>query len=170
MIRLNYCIQCRTPEGKTGTFGYSGRDASGAFIPCTPVFSGLVEFYAWAKAQGWIENDTHDLNALYMVMPSSVEAEVASRLDMGCRQLTKAGIVQELAALGYQLDLHTACTGTATDCTSGRTYPCITNGVREIDTKMSAFHFEARRDDKFKALQQLRLDVFAVVGGKVWTL
>ena len=66
MDKLNYCIQCRTPDGLIGTFGFSGMTQDLEFIPCTPVFPDLSQFYDWARANGWRDNDTRDVSQLYM--------------------------------------------------------------------------------------------------------
>jgi hypothetical protein len=44
-------IQCRTIDGSKGTFLFTGE--STARKPISPVFSGCVELFDWAKANGW---------------------------------------------------------------------------------------------------------------------
>jgi hypothetical protein len=47
---------------------------------------------------------------------------------------------------------------------AGESYPCVTTGVSETDTGLSAFHVHARRDANFDKLQEMRLSgkLFAV--------
>jgi len=52
MDRITYCIQCKDiTTGQTGTFAYECED--GAFKATSPVFPSLVEFYQWAKDNGY---------------------------------------------------------------------------------------------------------------------
>jgi len=50
--------------------------------------------------------------------------------------------------------------------------PTLSTGIKEADTGRSAFHVEARRDAKFRALQKLRFDVglYAVLGAAIMDL
>ena len=50
---------------------------------------------------------------------------------------------------------------------AGRSYPCVTTGLRETDTGLSAFNAGARRDADFSRLQAMRAggDYFAVSNG-----
>lgn len=53
---MNYCIQCTDiVSGKVGSFAYDieqylRADKPGQFAAISPVFGGLVELFAWAKA------------------------------------------------------------------------------------------------------------------------
>jgi hypothetical protein len=75
-----------------------------------------------------------------------------------------------LKNLGYRLDRSEDCKGIS------RVYPfnpdeeeysylCCTTGIKEIDSGMSAFHYQAKRDANFKQLQAMRLsgEYFAVL-------
>jgi hypothetical protein len=100
----------------------------------------------------------------------NLAAEIARLLAHGSRQLTLAELKGEYAALGYALDDDTRCHGTArlmSGGSEGATFPCTTIGVVEADTRQSAFHRDARRDANFRAMQALRGDAFAVVGGRI---
>jgi len=78
-------------------------------------------------------------------------------------------INKALKSLGYKLDRGEDCKCIA------RAYPfndeeeysylCCTTGIKEIDSGMSAFHYQAKRDDNFKQLQAMRLsgEYFAVL-------
>lgn len=97
-------------------------------------------------------------------MPRSpaLQAEIDHRISIGCELVSVAVMEQRYRALGYTLDRDLDCFSNARYLDSGRTHPCITTSVKEIDTRRSAFHFESRRDDNFKAMQRLRQDIFAV--------
>ncbi len=97
---------------------------------------------------------------------SGLYTEVKHSHECGMEQLTMATLDARLAELGYKRESDSRCTCIARNLTTGNSYPCVTYGVKESDTGMSAFHFEARRDDKFKALQALRFNAFAVVRGQ----
>ena len=67
----------------------------------------------------------------------------------------------DLKHIGYKLDRKMDCRGTARWLTGpgeGTSYPCVTTGIKEIDTGKSAFHVEARRDKNFETLQKMRYD------------
>lgn len=49
---LDYCVQCTDQTTKqVGTFAYVQTEAGKMAI--SPVFPGLIEFYKWAKAEGY---------------------------------------------------------------------------------------------------------------------
>lgn len=74
--------------------------------------------------------------------------------------------------LGYKLDRAGDCYGTSTNMTgprAGTTFPEITTGLKEMDSGLSAFHFQARRDHNYRRMQELRMKVFAIVKGRIFT-
>lgn len=101
---------------------------------------------------------------------TALETEIHYRESIGCERLSVAAMGRRFLALGYTLDRSLDCRSLSryvTGSDAGRSYPCCTTGVMESDTRRSAFHFEARRDDRFRAMQQLRKDVFAVSRGAI---
>jgi hypothetical protein len=96
-----------------------------------------------------------------------LKAEIEYRLSIGCRLVSVREMERQFRALGYTLDRSLDCRSIARYLDSGRCYPACTTGVSEIDTGKSAFHVEARRDSNFRAMQQLRLDIFAVSRGHI---
>lgn len=104
-------------------------------------------------------------------MNTALENEVAARaLDSDMRQLSIAQLDTELARLGYRRDRSMHCASIArwmTGPRAGKSYPCVTFGVVEADTGLSAFNVNARRDDQFKALQQLRQYAYSVSRGAI---
>lgn len=101
------------------------------------------------------------------------DAEVQRRLKAGDRQLTVEQIAEELRLLGYKMDrsMDARCQAKImTGPAAGESYPCCTTYLKEADTGLSAFNVNARRDANFRALQQLRREVFAVVRGYVFEL
>ncbi len=96
--------------------------------------------------------------------------EYDTMLAAGVERLTYRGLDRRLAALGYEREFDSRCAGAAKNLTTGNTYASVTWGVRERDTKQSAFHFQSRRDTNFQNLQQLRQDVFVFVRGSIITI
>lgn len=109
---------------------------------------------------------------LGFTMNQLIRDELASRAKQGHHPMSIKAIEGTLKQLGYRLDRSSDCRGTARYLETGRSYPCITTGIKEIDTGRSAFHFQSRRDQKFRALQDIRLNDshFAVVRGCIFEL
>lgn len=97
----------------------------------------------------------------------SPETEIANRIADGYESLSVAQFASRFQALGYTLDRDLDCRSIARYIHSGRTYPCCTTGLKETDTGMSAFHFQARRDSSFRAMMELRNQIFAVSRGAI---
>lgn len=98
------------------------------------------------------------------------QTEALHRVKSGTRQLSLAQFKAEFAALGYRFDASMACKSVARYVTgprAGETYPANSWYPVQSDDGLSAWNVDARRDDKFKALQKLRNDVFAVHAGYV---
>ena len=96
----------------------------------------------------------------------AMEQEIKHMIRSGMTQLTVASLNHAYKELGYVLDRTMDCYCMAS-YEDGMSYPYITTGVKEIDTNLSAFHYQARRDDNFKAMQQLRKTTFAVTNGAI---
>lgn len=108
-------------------------------------------------------------------MKSALASELAARAAAGQRPVSLSEIKRQLRCLGYALDRTLDCRGTARIVTgprSGKTYPCLSTGIKEADTGRSAFHVEARRDANFHSLQRLRFEVglYAVLNGAIMDL
>ncbi|MBB4092436.1 hypothetical protein DEA98_10025 [Brucella pseudogrignonensis] len=105
-----------------------------------------------------------------MTTDPALQAEIIHRLAIGCERVSVAEMENRYRALGYALDRDLDCrcmSRIMTGPDAGRAYPCITTGVKEIDTRRSAFHFESRRDTNYRAMQRLRQDIFAVTKGAI---
>lgn len=103
-------------------------------------------------------------------MQTPLEIEIESRKQNGCEQVTVAEMDRRYRALGYRLDRELDCRSMAkimTGTGAGRTYPCITTSVKEIDTGRSAFNSESRRDENYRAMQHMRQWVFAATQGAI---
>jgi hypothetical protein len=103
-------------------------------------------------------------------MNQTLANEIAWRDRNGYRRLTVAGMERVFNELGYQLDRSMDCWDTARWLTgerAGLTYPCISTGIVEADTGISAFHVDARRDNNYRDMQRLRQEVYAVVRGAI---
>jgi hypothetical protein len=103
-------------------------------------------------------------------MRADLQQEIARREAAGCERLSVAAMAERFARLGYRLDRSLDCHGMARITTNdgeSASYPCVTTGVKERDTGLSAFNVDARRDDTFRAMQELRQTVYAVTRGAI---
>lgn len=101
---------------------------------------------------------------------SPLEIEVAHKLGQGCIKVSVEEMDRRFRALGYTLDRRLDCRSTARYMDgprSGFSYPSISTGIKEMDTGRSAFNYEARRDTKFREMQNLRQQLFAVINGAI---
>lgn len=102
-----------------------------------------------------------------------LEAELERRKNQPEQHVTLDEIKRRLAELGYTLDRSMDCRSMARIISgrgAGNSYPCCTTGIREADTGMSAFHYQARRDDNFRALQALRGTIYTVIRGYIFEI
>lgn len=102
----------------------------------------------------------------------SLGDELAQRASDGHNPLSVRALTNAFLAIGYTLDRSLDCRGMANWMTgerAGQSYPCITTCIRETDTGLSAFHFEARRDHNFAKLQDMRTSgkYFAISKGAI---
>ena len=86
--------------------------------------------------------------------------EVERMLNSGMEQVSRAEYIHRLDQLGYKIASN-AMSFRYTNLSNDIHYKCYSIYIQEKDTGMSAFHYQARRDDKFKALQAFKMDVFA---------
>lgn len=99
-----------------------------------------------------------------------LQTEIKHRLAHGCTQLTLKELTDQLHALGYELVRDEDCKHNAVYVSgpeAGRSYPAISTGIREIDTQQSAYHYDSRRDAKYRKMQALRWDTFTVTDGRL---
>lgn len=92
--------------------------------------------------------------------------ELAYRAAKGMHPLPVKVFCERFAALGYRIDRSDDCRSNARYMTgerAGESYPCCTTGIVEADTGLRAFNRDARRDERFAAMQALRGEVFAVL-------
>lgn len=91
----------------------------------------------------------------------------------GYRFVSMEELTQILDGLGYTTQADMSCTGTSRFLTGplqGIAYTEKTLSVIEKDTGLSFANVGARRDSKFKELQELRAEVFSVAAGKIVSL
>ena len=98
--------------------------------------------------------------------------ELEARAVDGFRPSTITHIESVLSSIGYKLDRSMDCRHVARYLTgprAGQTHPCISTGIKEIDTGLSFANYTARRDSNFEKLQSLRFsgELFAVVRGAI---
>lgn len=91
-------------------------------------------------------------------LSAKVKAELERCRNAGVDVLKFEDLRQKVEKLGYTIDFKMIAYSIATDCRTGETFNAVTFGIKESDTGLSAFNYEARRDDNFKALQELRLN------------
>ncbi|MDF0545248.1 hypothetical protein PX699_23110 [Sphingobium sp. H39-3-25] len=108
-------------------------------------------------------------------MNSALTNELAARAAEGWHPVTLSQIKQQLRDLGYALDRTLDCRSSARIMTgprAGQTYPSLSTGIKEADTGRSAFHVDARRDTRFRTLQNLRFEVglYTVLNGAILDL
>lgn len=92
-------------------------------------------------------------------------AELQRRAAKGWYPVSVSEFERMFAALGYSVDRDGDCRGTARYMTgdwAGEAYPACTTGLREADTGLRFCNIDARRDAAFRAVQELRGEVFAV--------
>ena len=92
------------------------------------------------------------------MMPHEYEAKY--RRSIGCPEYITISLLKaEIEKLGYTFDRTMDCRFTAQYISGeriGRSYPAMNTGLIEMDTGLSAFHYQARRDENFERLQELR--------------
>ncbi|MES2295379.1 MAG: hypothetical protein V4527_18935 [Pseudomonadota bacterium] len=82
---------------------------------------------------------------------------------------TKKRLVEDLAALGYRID-ESLSFNYVNGHNPGPAYPARSNYIVEADTGISFAHFSlARRDDRFRALQEFRYHD-RLIGGRRYEL
>ena len=99
----------------------------------------------------------------------STEQERRSLLDSGMNELTKREFQAELARLGYRVatDSKTFC---YVNRGNKRHYLAKSVFIEEIDSKLHFCNVNARRDDNFRALQDLRYNSFVYHCSRIWEL
>ena len=106
---------------------------------------------------------------------TQLENELAARAARGHVPVTMGKLSRELAAIGYRLDRRCDCCCEPRFITgphAGESFPGISGYVVEIDTRRSACHYTARRDDNFQKLQEWRFSekLFAIVRGRIFDI
>lgn len=105
----------------------------------------------------------------------NLQRELARRAERGAFPSTIKAIEAELRAIGYRLDRTMDCRGNArymTGPAAGETYPSIDTGINQIDDGLRFCNVDARRDDNYKRLQDMRRsgEWFAVTRGAILEL
>lgn len=103
-------------------------------------------------------------------MNSDLDRELAYRREIGCEILSVSAMTARYRALGYRLNRRDDCRHYARYMDgprAGESYPCVSTGLVEADTGLSVWNIHARRDDNFRAMQELRGSVCAVSRGYV---
>jgi hypothetical protein len=95
---------------------------------------------------------------------------IAHLLKSGMEQISAGEADRRLKALGYQRNRSERTVYVARELNSGLTWQEGWYGVLESDTRRSAYHFQSRRDEKFKAMQKMRMRIFWTAGNRIETL
>lgn len=83
----------------------------------------------------------------------------------GVERVSIAEFNRRYAALGYKIDRTMDCRGMARIMTgehAGESYPSCSTGINEADTGLRAWNVDARRDERYRAMQELRHEIFSV--------
>jgi len=99
-----------------------------------------------------------------------LNAEIAYRDSLGLERLTVTEFCQRFAALGYRVNRADDCRSNARHMTgprAGESYPACSTGLNEIDTGLRAWNRDARRDERFRAMQELRGQIYAITDGAI---
>lgn len=87
------------------------------------------------------------------------------RSDPEFIEMTMANLNQHLKDLGYRLERSSDCHSVSRYMTgprAGKSYPCVSMRLVQADDGMGFSHYQARRDSKFKALQEMRGRIYVV--------
>lgn len=104
------------------------------------------------------------------ILDKNLAAEVAYRNKLGMTQVTLKQLEAKLKELGYRLDRSMDCKGNSRYMTgerAGESYPACGLRPVQIDDGLGFCHVDARRDDKFKALQAMRNTHYVVANGYI---
>lgn len=105
-----------------------------------------------------------------MPIESALEAERQYRKRLDYRELSLAQFSAALRAIGYRFDRRMDCRAPARYLggeRAGESYLALSLYPVQCDNGMSAFHFQARRDGNYQALQAIRDSTFSVVKGAI---
>lgn len=101
-------------------------------------------------------------------MTQPLHDELARRYERGHSPVSMEELAARYAQLGYRFDRSLDCRAPAIHLTgpwAGTSYPCLALYPVQSDNGLSAWHIDARRDENFHALQQLRNTLFSVSAG-----
>lgn len=101
----------------------------------------------------------------YQKLDEETQATFEHHVASGMRYLRLDELEMQLRSLGYRLDDDSRAYCRAhwmTGPLAGRTYDCCTIGVAQLDNGLSFANVNARRDDNFCAMQEIRGQVFSL--------
>jgi len=101
-------------------------------------------------------------------MENDINCEIREMMDSGMTKISSDCLIRELASLGYEID--PAMTFNYINNGNKNKYKAKSCGIRQADNKQSAFHWQARRDANFDALQKFRLNTFCVDNCRIWEI
>lgn len=102
----------------------------------------------------------------YDKLDDETKATFDSLVKEGMRPVSMGELESRLKAIGYKLDYDGRAYCRAKWMTgelAGRTYDCCTLAVVQADNGLSFANIEARRDDNYRAFQEMRESVFSLV-------
>jgi hypothetical protein len=105
-----------------------------------------------------------------MDLKDTTKMEVMRMKERGMQQLTKEELLTQLKQIGYKP--LKALTFNDNNLSTFNPYPYKMKGlyIVESDTGISAFHYkDARRDDNFNKLQDIRMNTFVFENGRIWS-
>jgi hypothetical protein len=103
-----------------------------------------------------------------MASHEGLQAERKAMLAAGMEELSKDELLNRLDRLGYKI----SAAGSFSYFNGGNAnrFPARSIYLIEKDSKLSFANINARRDQNFEALQQLRKSSFAIVAGRLYEL
>jgi hypothetical protein len=102
-------------------------------------------------------------------MVIETKQEVKNLLNAGMEIVTKNDMLNRLNELGYKISPG-PMSFNYTNVGNTVHYEARSIYLLEADTGISAFNVDARRDDKFKALQDLISSTFVYDNGRIWEM
>jgi hypothetical protein len=110
-------------------------------------------------------------NAVTAIRKESIEKEIAFREKLGLIKVPFAQLKAMIREIGYRFDPDMACKSLARYMTgerAGESYPSNSLKPVQLDDGLSFSHFEARRDENFKRLTEIRNTHYSVHGGYIY--
>lgn len=101
-------------------------------------------------------------------MTDNTETEITRLLDTGMVNVSLDEFLEKLDSLGYEIDNYSSFN--YVNNLNQVTHKARSIYIREKDTGRYFAHVESRRDDNFRALQEIRKDWLIVHRNRIWEI